>query len=96
MPSSHANSLCFFVGYLTMAAADGYGSYTAAAVCAASVLYTFLVCYYRVYVSMDHTVPQILAGVVHGTAVGVASHALVLPWYSGHKVGLWSMLFGWR
>lgn len=88
MPSSHANSLFFFVSYLTMNAASHHSVFIAVVVFIVTVMYSSLVCYYRVFVSKDHTVPQIVAGAVHGSMMGAACYTVALPWYSMHKTEL--------
>jgi acid phosphatase family membrane protein YuiD len=69
MPSSHAGSLSFFVIFLSLEASVISFSYGAVTY-ALTMIYACCVCWCRVYRSRDHTVPQILVGLLVGHIMG--------------------------
>ena len=79
MPSSHANSLFFFVCYLTIASIYNNGIYKGILVGIVLTCYALIVCYSRIYITMDHTLLQIIAGVLQGLINGYISYIYVLP-----------------
>ncbi len=80
MPSSHANSLFFFVSYLTTSAVmEDKTMLQVSLVFSCTCIYALAVCYHRVYISADHTILQICAGMVLGSTTGVCCRLFVVP-----------------
>lgn len=82
MPSSHSNSLFYFVSFLGFTVFDQYDYIPASLACTGFASYALTVCYYRVYVSHDHTVKQIIAGMMHGLFMGGVAYNVVLTHFS--------------
>eukprot|EP00040_Diaphanoeca_grandis_P035318 m.221702 g.221702 ORF g.221702 m.221702 type:complete len:101 (+) comp33355_c0_seq14:84-386(+) len=73
MPSSHANSLCF---YATSLRTRAYLSHTPASSLAVQAFvlygYTAAICYARVVLTKDHTHAQVVVGACLGAACALA------------------------
>lgn len=76
MPSTHANAMSFHAGYIAWAVFDlqwessgliSSGLLAGGGVYVVLLTYALCVCYARVYLTHDHTVEQILAGLALGT-----------------------------
>ena len=88
MPSSHSNSLFYFVAYLSLYIYEHYEFIYALQICICMVIYTNIICYYRVYRSHDHTIPQIIAGMLHGLVVGTFMYTAVLPRFQIYHIDI--------
>ena len=82
MPSSHANSLFFYVSYLSTASyhCSLHDGWSTSLVFGALVSYALSICYYKVCVNMDHSLEQVLAGIAQGSIVGVLCYHSALPY----------------
>jgi membrane-associated phospholipid phosphatase len=88
MPSSHANSLFFFATSIAARLGRGNSSLgwssgslvvdvVATGVCFA---YACAISGTRVYIEGDHTIEQVVAGVVLGSTCAVVNEVFVRPW----------------
>ena len=84
MPSSHANSLFYFVSFLSFAAYDKYGLRVAAMTFLLTFLYSYSVCYCRVHLRRDHTWLQVIVGATFGSLVGACAYLEALPSFTAH------------
>jgi membrane-associated phospholipid phosphatase len=78
MPSSHANSLSFFLIYLTLGAWNISFSSGLLTLFLTS-FYTFSVCYCRICRTRDHSLDQILGGLFFGSCTGSLVYFFILP-----------------
>lgn len=79
MPSSHANSLFYFVGFLSTAAYNHLDIRLWLLVVLGTSMYSVAVCYCRVYIDKVHTIPQITVGTLLGVTTGYMSYTFGLP-----------------
>lgn len=71
MPSSHANSLFYFVSFLTTYYTQQQNDVKLALqICFCTSLYTIIVLYARIFINKDHTILQCVAGCLSGSLLG--------------------------
>ena len=79
MPSSHANSLFYFVSFLTIGAFLEFGLWCALKVGFLLSTYTMIVLYCRVEIDKDHTWLQVIVGGIIGSLVGLFTLLYIIP-----------------
>eukprot|EP00043_Microstomoeca_roanoka_P026681 m.12352 g.12352 ORF g.12352 m.12352 type:complete len:163 (+) comp6846_c0_seq1:76-564(+) len=81
MPSSHANSLAYFSVATHLIAIHWFpNSQTAKVLPIVGHIYTFSVAYTRVFLTGDHTVPQVIAGAALGSTFAYCwFHTYIAP-----------------
>jgi membrane-associated phospholipid phosphatase len=76
MPSNHALVSMYYATYLTLVCKDVFSIETA---CFLSMLmygYAFLICWSRVYMTLDHYIVQVVCGALVGACSGVSWYQL--------------------
>ena len=79
MPSSHANSLFYFVALLSIAAFFEYTLWWMFLTGSSLLLYTMTVLYCRVEIDRDHTWSQVIVGGIIGSLVGSFTVLYIIP-----------------
>lgn len=74
MPSSHAQSLFYFVGYLSASSLYRRDNILSTVfIFSSTSIYSITVCYCRVEIDRDHTWPQVGVGLLIGLCIGAVS-----------------------
>jgi dolichyldiphosphatase len=80
MPSSHANSLFFFVSFLSAGAFARRLDF-GLKIFLVTTLYAFTICYVRVKLTEDHSIKQIVVGILMGGSIGLYTYYAFLPFF---------------